>query len=61
MPMSDIGVAMPASGPALQPVVFLVGHFQRDVAVAGFDFGHPGGGIGDELDRHVSNSGLPPQ
>ena len=36
----------------LQAVVFLIRDFQRDVAVARFHFGHAGGGVGHELDRH---------
>jgi hypothetical protein len=56
--MSEIGAATPASGAALQAVIFLVGHFQRDMAVARFHLGHAGGGIGDELDRHGVEIGL---
>lgn len=43
---------------ALQPVVFLIGHFQRDVGVAALHLGHPGGGVGDELDCHGVELGL---
>lgn len=35
-----------------EPVKFLIGHFEGDMAVAGFHLGDAAGGVGDEFDRH---------